>query len=64
MSVTPVTINTPVDHTQNTPSNKQAAADVNKNQNVTPQDSVTLSSAAKAQQTKRSGDVDHDGDSK
>jgi predicted outer membrane protein len=62
MSVSPVTTNTPVDHTQYPPSNKQLAANV-KDQNVTPQDSVTLSSAAKSQQ-KPSGDLDRDGDSK
>jgi anti-sigma28 factor (negative regulator of flagellin synthesis) len=64
MTVTPVTTSTPVDHTQNTPSNKQSAENVTKNQTATPQDSVTVSSAARAQQTRPAGDVDHDGDSK
>jgi hypothetical protein len=35
-----------------------------KQQSTIPQDTVNISSAAKAMQTSSSGDVDHDGDSK
>lgn len=63
MSVSAVNANTQV-YSQDAAANTQSAAPPNKNQSAIPQDTVTISAAAKAQQTSSSGDVDHDGDSK
>lgn len=62
MSVNPVHGNTPIS-SQGSSVNQQPANSV-KNNSTVPQDTVTLSAAAKAKQTASSGDVDHDGDSK
>jgi hypothetical protein len=63
MSVNPVNGNTYV-HSQEPVVNAQSAANSAKKYAPIPEDSVTLSPAAKAQQTRSSADVDHDGDSK
>ena len=62
MSINPVNANTPV-YPQDAPVNMQSAASATKNQSAIPEDTVTLSAAAKAPQTGSSADVDHDGDS-
>jgi len=63
MSVTPVNGSTQV-YTPQPAANPAPPASSNKNSSAIPEDTVTISPAAKAQQTGASGDVDHDHDSK
>jgi hypothetical protein len=63
MSVSPISPNAAVQQV-NTPAAQQSTAKPANNQSAIPQDKVTLSSASQSKSTVRSGDVDHDGDSK
>ena len=63
MSVNPVNANTQV-YSEAPAANPQSTASSNKNHSSIPEDTVTLSSTAKAKHGSSSADVDHDGDSK
>jgi hypothetical protein len=63
MSVNAVHANTPVNAPEAAASS-QPKVSPTKNQPTTPQDTVTLSTAAKTPQPRPSVDVDRDGDSK
>ena len=63
MSISPVSGNTHV-ATQQPAVTPHPQASATANQSAVPQDTVTLSTAAKGQPTAHSGDVDHDADSK
>jgi len=62
MSVNPVSGSAAAQ--QNEQVTSQQNQNVPKQQSGVPEDTVNISSAAKAMQTSPSGDVDHDGDSK
>ena len=63
MSVNPVNANSHLS-SPNTAVNPQPQASPGKNSPALPEDTVTLSAAAKGKQAGSFGDVDHDGDSK